>query len=126
MKKIIYTFLSIIGLFSCNQEENINPNVIGKWTTTNLTYEFLENGNYYMLNHRNGTPSTPILADSSFGTFITNTGKNQITFYQTGYRDKATKKVIEQKTNFIWEYSITGEVMIYTSPFVQGELTKTE
>lgn len=124
MKNIIYIFLLVVGISACNKEEDINPEVLGKWNTTNLTYNFLENGDYYMINKRSGTPSNPIIADSTFGTFITNEEKSQLTFYQTGYRDKATQTIVEKKTNFIWEFSIEGSLMTFSSPTTEGELTK--
>lgn len=124
MKKYLLSLLIVCCFFACKKEENINSNVVGTWQGTKLTYVFRENGNYYFLNGRSGTTEYPIIADSTFGTFKTNSDKSQITLYQEGYREKETGKIVEQKNQVIWKYTIEGSVMTYSSPTTEGELTK--
>ena len=111
-------------LFSCNKEENINPNVVGKWKTTNIVYDFQANGNYTIVNKRTGTKENPIVADSIFGKFITNSDKSQLTFYQEGYRQKDTQTIVNQKSNLVWKYTIEGNQFQYSSPTTEGFLEK--
>lgn len=124
MKNYLLLLLIAGFLSACNTEETINPDIVGKWGGTKTVYAFETDGSYYFLNGRTGTTLSPIISDSTFGTFKTNTEKSQVTFYQEGYRDKESQKIVEQKNQVIWKYTIEGSILKYSSPTTDGDLTK--
>lgn len=121
-----YLLLLLISCFlgACNQDESINPDIVGKWGGTKTVYSFDADASYYFLNGRTGTALHPIISDSTFGTFKTNSDKSQVTFYQEGYRDKASQAIVAQKNQVIWKYTIEGNTLKYSSPTTDGNLTK--
>lgn len=124
MKNYLLLLLISCLLGACNKEEAINADILGKWGGTKTVYSFETDGSYYFLNGRTGTALYPIISDSTFGTFKTNSEKSQITFYQEGYRDKESQKIVEQKNQMIWKYTIDGNTLKYSSPTTDGDLTK--
>lgn len=125
LKQVKYIIiLLVITLASCKNDTS-DPKLVGSWSDTNLKYVFNSDNTYGIKYLRSGTPFDTITADTTWGEYIVDSKRSNISFEIKGLKTRKGEILEKPLLNSTWNYKIESDtVLIYKSATTLGELKK--
>ncbi|HEY8402735.1 MAG TPA: hypothetical protein VIK89_15810 [Cytophagaceae bacterium] len=119
---IIFFVLVFSG---CKKDTSVDPQLIGTWDDFNSIYTFRTDFTYSLEFYHNGYGPDSVKIDSVYGIYELDRKKNNLRFFQKGYREKLSGLIVPYEKNDNWNYSIENDsVLTYTSNTRAGKLVK--
>lgn len=123
MKKLVYLML-VIGFWSCTKTKEA-PSVVGNWNAKGVYRTYFSDGKYGDRIYIQGDSINPLLYDSIFGTYYTDSKKSIIHMNPTGYRLKETEQIIIRDGFYeSYEYGISNDILTLENEYYSIEFYK--
>jgi hypothetical protein len=120
----IILVLLVINLTSCKVETS-DPKLVGSWTDTNLKYTFNTDNTYGIKYLRSGTPFDTITADTTWGKYVVDSKRSNVSFEIIGLRTRKGEVLEKPLLNATWNYKIVDDtVLTYKSATTLGTMKK--
>ena len=110
LKITLLVFLTYL-LGSCVKKESLPNKLPGRWTDDNQRVTFYENFDYGIRYLRTGTKGDTVLVDSLWGYYVLDNPRNNVTFYQKGFKTKSAVIVKEFLKTTTWNVKFQSDTV---------------